>query len=82
MIDISLNDRTKRSIEHSTGIPFSDIEKLDAEDIEKRIEENTKKTIGRNYGPRDRRLPARGGVFLTLKRYIRLSDIDKKLKRI
>jgi hypothetical protein len=58
------------------------MEKMDAETIEKHIEEKAKTAIIRNYKKKDPRLPARGGVFLTLKRYIKLSDIDKKLNKI
>ena len=81
MINIALNKKTIESIVRSTGIPFAEIRNLDAESIDKRIEENKKKPILRN-SKRDRRLPARGTVFLTLKRYIKLSDIDKKLSKI
>ncbi|GHS97436.1 hypothetical protein FACS189421_04240 [Bacteroidia bacterium] len=82
MIDISLNPKTKRSIERSTGIPYSEIEKLDAESIDKLIEKKINKTIQMEYGVRDRRLPARGGVFLALRRYLKLTDIDRKLSKI
>jgi hypothetical protein len=82
MIDISLNEKTKHAIECSTGVSFSDIEQLNIEEIEKRIEKKIKKPIVRDYQNIDRRLPARGNVFLSLKRYIKLSDIDKKLNKI
>jgi hypothetical protein len=82
MIDISLNEKTKHVIERSTGISFSELKKLDIQNIEKRIEVKIKTPIMRNYKNHDRRLPARGGVFLALKRYIKLSDIDKKLNKI
>jgi hypothetical protein len=82
MLNISLNAITKRNIELSTGIPYEEIELLDAESIEKRIEENKKKPIIRNYGKIDRRLPMRGMVYLSLKRYIKMSDISKRLSKI
>jgi hypothetical protein len=82
MIDITLNDKTKRAIECSTGISFSEIEKLDFDDIEKRIVKKIKNPIVRDYKNGDSRLPARGNVFLSLRRYIKLSDIDKKLNKI
>jgi len=74
-----LNNETMRNIEYSTGISFSDIEKLDALSIDKRIEEKIKKPLALNYSERDKRLPSRGGVFLALRRYIKMSVIDKKI---
>ncbi|MDR0605990.1 MAG: hypothetical protein LBG80_17010 [Bacteroidales bacterium] len=82
MINITLNDKTKRDIECSTGISFSDIEKLDFDEIEKHIVKKIRKSIVRDYKNVDRRLPARGNVFLSLRRYIKLSDIDKRLNKI
>jgi hypothetical protein len=82
MLNISLNAVTKRNIELSTGIPYEDIESLDAEGIEKRIEENKRKPIIRSYGKIDRRLPVRGMVYLSLKRYIKISDVNKRLSKI
>jgi hypothetical protein len=81
-IDISLNEKTKRSIERSVGVPYSTICELDALSIDKMIEKKTKKPLVLDYGKRDLRLPARGGVFLALRRYIKMSLIDKKLSKI
>jgi hypothetical protein len=80
-MDISLNAVTKCSIERSTGIPYAEIEKLDAEEIGKLIEKNKRRLIVRDY-QRDSRLPFRGSVLLSLGRYIKMSDIDKQLGKI
>jgi hypothetical protein len=82
MIDISLNEKTKFAIERSVGVPFSTICELDALSIDKIIEKRTKKSLGLNYGKRDLRLPARGGVFLALRRYVKMSRIDRRLSKI
>ena len=82
MIDLSLNKETKRYIELSTGIPFHKIEELDAESIDRLIEKKNNKLLSIDYSKKDPRLPARGGVFLALKRYIEISDVDKKLSLI
>jgi len=82
MINLSLNNDTKRYIELSTGIPFSKIEELDAESIDKLIEKKNNKPLSIDYSEKDTRLPCRGGIFLALKRYIKMSDVDKKLSVI
>jgi hypothetical protein len=82
MIDISLNEKTKRAIERSVGVPYATICESDALSLDKMIVKKTKRTLGLDYGKRDSRLPARGGVFLALRRYIKMSRIDKKLSRI
>ena len=82
MINLSLNNDTKRHIAYSTGISFSEIERLDALSIDKLIEKKNNKPLSIDYSKRDARLPARGGVFLTLKRYINMSYINKKLSAI
>jgi len=82
MISIELNNETKRSIELSTGIPYSQIEELDAESIDRLIEEKIKKPLSIVHAKRDWRLPARGGVFLTLNRFVSMSQIDKKISLI
>jgi hypothetical protein len=50
--------------------------------MDKMIEKKNKKLLGLDYGKKDLRLPARGGVFLSLKRYIKMSCIDRKLRKI
>jgi hypothetical protein len=82
MIDISLNEKTKFAIERSVGVPYSTICESDALSVDKMIEKKIKKPLGLDYRKRDLKLPARGGVFLALRRYIKMSDIDKKLSRI
>jgi hypothetical protein len=82
MIDISLNEKTRRSIERSVGDSFSTICESAPQCIDKKIEKKNKKGLGLDYGARDSRLPARGGVFLALRRYIKIADIDKKLSKI
>jgi hypothetical protein len=82
MIDISLNEKTKSAIERSVGVPYSTICESDATSIDKMIEEKIKKPLSLNYGERDTRLPARGGVFLALRRYLKMSFVDKKLSKI
>jgi len=82
MIDLSLNSDTRRHIELSTGIPFQKIIELDALSIDKLIEKKNNKPLEIDYLPRDVRLPSRGGVYLALKRYIKMLDVDKKLNKI
>jgi len=81
MLNLSLTAETMQNIEYSTGISFSQIEKLDALSIDKLIEKKIKKPLTLNYSERDKRLPSRGGVFLALRRYIKMSDINKKLRK-
>ena len=81
MIDISLTSETKRNIEFSTGIPIAEIERLDAESIDKLIEKRIKKPL--EIDPKiDPRLPRRGSIYLLLARYLKMLDIDKKLNAI
>jgi hypothetical protein len=82
MIDVSLNDQSKRSIEQRTGIPYNVIVSSDAMTIDRMIEKKIGKSLSLDYSPRDKRLPARGGVFLAMKKYIKMSDIDKYLSKI
>lgn len=79
MINLSLSNSTKRHIEYSTGISYSEIEELDALSIDKLIEKKNNKPLSIDYAKRDLRLPSRGGVFLALRRYIKMFDVDKRL---
>ncbi|MDR0546613.1 MAG: hypothetical protein LBG77_03380 [Dysgonamonadaceae bacterium] len=60
MIDIALNEKTKRSIERSTGISYATIVDSDALSLDKLLEQKIKKSLSFNYAKRDGRLPARG----------------------
>ena len=82
MLDLSLKNETKRYISLSTGIPFHEIEELDAESIERRIEQKIKKPLIITYSKRDRRMPVRGNVHILLERYIDMSIINEKLNKI
>ena len=82
MINLSLNSKSKESIEKSTGIKFDLLVRMDALSIDREIEKKIKKRLFFNYGERDKRLPARGAVFLSLRKYIKMSDVDEKLSKI
>jgi hypothetical protein len=82
MIDISLNEKTKLAIERSVRVPYSTICESDALSIDKMIEKKIKKPLGLDYGKRDSRLPARGSILIALRRYIKISCIDRRLSKI
>jgi hypothetical protein len=82
MIDSSLNEKTKLAIERSVGVPYSTICESDALSIDKMIEKKIKKPLGLDYGKRDSRLPARDGALIALRRYIKMSCIDRRLSKI
>ena len=80
---LKLNENTKRAIERSTGIPFCEMELMDAMSIDKRIEQN--KNIKLSYPTEvDSRAPGRGSVYMTLNRVIRYTpeSLDKALYSI
>lgn len=80
-IQIQLNDESKQSIEHSTGLTFSELERMSAEEIDTAIEKKIKKRLTWNLRRNDTRLPFRGSVYLTMKRFITF-NADKKLSKI
>ena len=72
---------TQQSITADTGIPFNEIEDMDWEEIDRRIE----KKIGKKLEfPRndDSRIRPRGSVLLNLGRLIFKQDIENRLAEI
>jgi len=79
-MSITLNEKSKASIERNTGIKFSDISTMDLEDITKLIEKKIKKKLKRDFIV-DFRLPNRGSVYLYLNRFFsfNIKDLDNRI---
>ena len=70
---LELNNKSKRSIEQSTGILFNEIEKLDALTIDAKIEET--KGIKLDYPVKvDMRAQGRGSIYIAFSRFHRYTQ--------
>jgi len=80
-MNITLNQKSQRSIEKSTGIGIQDLVTMDATTIDAKIEAKTGKK--RQYLTKmGSRLIGRGSVYLFLVRLLSLDIIDRKLSKI
>jgi hypothetical protein len=67
-MQISLNQKSKSSIEKIIGLSYDQIISMEIEDIENEIEKKIgKKLIFRAF--KDNRIPSRGSVYLALNRF-------------
>lgn len=78
---LELNEKTKRSIERSTGLSFSEIERMDATDIDQAISEKIGKELKLDLNRTRRPVTGRGSVYLALSRFLKF-NVDKKLSKI
>ncbi len=80
---LELNEETKRAIERSTKVSFSELEKLDAISIDKKIEaaNNFKLSFPERL---DSRAPGRGSVYVAFNRFIQYTSelLDEAIDRI
>lgn len=75
------SDRSKASIEKSTGISFEKLSRMPMEEIEKIIQEKK----GKRLSPRaktDHRYFGRGTVYLFHNRIDEMKDLDERLAKI
>ena len=78
---ITLNERTQKSIEKSTGIKVRDMVAMDAEKIDLAIEKRMGKKL-QFLSSKGGKLSVRGSVYIFLNRLISVFIIDKKLSQI
>lgn len=75
----TLNQTSKKYLEQVSGLSWNQVIEMDVEDLDKAIE----KKIGKQltfFKRDDSRLPGRGSVYLTLKRF--LSFNHRKMNKI
>lgn len=79
IMEMILNQISKKSIEKQTGLSWSQIVSMDVEELDKAIE----RKIGKKLSfpkKRDLRLPGRGSVYLALNRFFDFNH--KKMNKI
>jgi len=77
-----LNQKSKDNIRKSTGLEISKISEMSSEEINTYLENRINKKLEYEMPQNDDRLIGRGSILLFLRRFLKLSFIEKKLSRI
>ncbi len=77
----ALNDKSQEIIKKIIGLSYDEITTMDAEDIDKLIEQKIGKTLELKSS-NDQRLEGRGSVYMALKRFLSLKSTDEYLSKI
>ena len=74
-----LDKQMQNAIEKNTGIKFSDIEKMDWQDIDSHIENSTGKKLA--YSRRNPKFLGRGSMYIALERLFSMKSIYRKIDK-
>jgi len=75
-----LNLQMQNTIEKNTGIKFSEIEKMDWQDINNSIEKKIGKKL--TYSKRNLKFLGRGSMYIALERLFSMKSIYRKIEKI
>lgn len=76
-MELTLNEKSKKSLERRIGITVSEMARMDVEELDKLIEKKIKKKL--TPQPELKNFFGRGIVFLYLKRLLGIEIINKKI---
>lgn len=75
-----LNQQTRNSLFKKVGLTYEQMQQMDAEEIDSFIEKRIGKKLA--YGFSKGHIVNRGSVYLSLKRLLPISKVDKALSKI